>query len=170
MHHRRKSNVLSSENKAQRSISVINHHRKISSAKIPPPSRKLSLQSQYEPTNNPFILAKKTSVIEQHEREEIPEYKPLRRVSQFWPPTFNEPVKPRQRSHTVTALNSPPGFSRQDLDEMEDEDDEEDEDLEFVDVRDEILLIKDQFDKLVSILDKDIFPVNEDPDEKAAHK
>ena len=53
---------------------------------------------------------------------------------------------------------------------MEDEDDEEDEDLEFVDVRDEILLIKDQFDKLVSILDKDIFPVNEDPDEKAAHK
>ena len=34
----------------------------------------------------------------------------------------------------------------------------ENETEEFVDVRDEILLMKDQFDKLVAVLDDDLLP------------
>ena len=52
----------------------------------------------------------------------------------------SEPVKTRPRSHSV-FINAFDDF------------DEESEELEFVGVREEILLIKNQFDKLISVLD-----------------
>ena len=70
-----------------------------------------------------------------------------RRSSHFCMPTNSQPIKTRPRSNTIT-INIPPRF--EDLEE-------EFDDYQFVDVRDEILLIKDQFDQLLSVLDDGLF-------------
>lgn len=118
---------------------------------------------EYLQTSNPFIVAKKTilpqdePIIEdsndhdildhvnpnanEHKQYEIKQ----RRCSQAYAPT-SKPVKTRPRSNTIT-INIPP--------KIEDVEEETDE-YQFVDIRDEILLIKDQFDQLLKVLDDDI--------------
>ena len=59
----------------------------------------------------------------------------------------SQPIKTRPRSNTIT-INIPPR-----IEALE----EESDDYQFVDVRDEILLIKDQFDQLLSVLDDGLF-------------
>ena len=70
-----------------------------------------------------------------------------RRSSHFCMPTNSQPIKTRPRSNTIT-INIPPR-----IEALE----EESDDYQFVDVRDEILLIKDQFDQLLSVLDDGLF-------------
>ena len=106
-------------------------------------SRKLSLpECQYFATTNRYIVAKTSSVSSVHQNviteeedyESEEEEEKERRKSHFHLPNF-EPVNPKQRSHSIT-VNIPPKI----------------EELEYIDVRDEILLMKDQFDKLLSVL------------------
>ena len=105
------------------------------------------------------MISKKTSVINiieenQHEDSdpeiivETLDSNPLppRRKSAYVM-SNSAPIKTRQRSNTIT-YNMPPNFSNFIEEETE----------EFVDVRDEILLIKEQFDKLCSVLDDDLLP------------
>ena len=124
--------------------------------------RKLSLEENYSKTNNPFVLAKQTSiisVIDESEEEEEPEiivenlnsvprrksgYYGRRQSVNVLP--IGAPVKQRQRSNTV-AFNAPPKLI-------------EDEHEELVDVRDEILFMKEQFDKLCAVIDDDFLPSN----------
>jgi hypothetical protein len=76
-----------------------------------------------------------------------------RRSSFCWLP-INEPVKTRQRSNTI-AFNVPPKLDI--ANDGRSSTNSSTSDILFVDVRDEIMLIKDQFDKLVSVLDDDLF-------------
>ena len=118
---------------------------------------------EYVQTSNPFIVAKKTispqdePIIEnsndhdtlEHVNTNANEHKQYeikqRRRSQAYAPT-SKPVKTRPRSNTIT-INIPPK-----IEDIEEETDE----YQFVDIRDEILLIKDQFDQLLKVLDDDI--------------
>ena len=79
-------------------------------------------------------------ITEEEDYESEEEEEKERRKSHFHLPNF-EPVNPKQRSHSIT-VNIPPKI----------------EELEYIDVRDEILLMKDQFDKLLSVLDQDWLP------------
>ena len=137
------------------------------SVPILPRTRKLSVLENYTRTENPFVIAKKTSIInnkvpeiipENQESEEDEEPKIVvekssnrtlsRRQSAYTLP-ITSPIKTRQRSNTI-SLNIPPNLV-------------ENETEEFVDVRDEILLMKDQFDKLVAVLDDDLLPTSNSP-------
>ena len=130
------------------------------SVPILPRTRKLSVLENYTRTENPFVIAKKTSIINNKVPEIIPENQESedeepkivveksnrtlsRRQSAYTLP-ITSPIKTRQRSNTI-SLNIPPNLV-------------ENETEEFVDVRDEILLMKDQFDKLVAVLDDDLLP------------
>ena len=75
---------------------------------------------------------------------EKPENRTLSRRQSAYTLPNTSPIKTRQRSNTI-SLNIPPNLV-------------ENETEEFVDVRDEILLMKDQFDKLVAVLDDDLLP------------
>ena len=137
------------------------------SVPILPRTRKLSVLENYTRTENPFVIAKKTSIINNKVPEIIPENQESedeeepkivvekssnrtlsRRQSAYTLP-ITSPIKTRQRSNTI-SLNIPPNLV-------------ENETEEFVDVRDEILLMKDQFDKLVAVLDDDLLPTSNSP-------
>ena len=135
------------------------------SVPILPRTRKLSVLENYTRTENPFVIAKKTSIINNKVPEIIPENQESedeepkivveksnrtlsRRKSAYTLP-ITSPIKTRQRSNTI-SLNIPPNLV-------------ENETEEFVDVRDEILLMKDQFDKLVAVLDDDLLPTSNSP-------
>ena len=101
------------------------------------------------PQNEPIIEERNHHDIFGHVKSNANEQKQYeikqRRCSQAYAPT-SKPVKTRPRSNTIT-INIPP--------KIEDVEDETDE-YQFVDIRDEILLIKDQFDQLLRVLDDDI--------------
>ena len=121
--------------------------------------RKTSLPD-YFPTSDPLILAKKTSfcqIIEETEIESDSENEinyteeNSERLDKFEHYKSNielsrcPKVEAKQRSHSVAVNVFNNTYDT----------DEEDEDVEFVGVRDEILLIKSQFDKLISVLNFD---------------
>ena len=119
-----------------------------------PRSRKLSVQENYCRTDNPLVI-KKTSIIhpipkipENDEEDSEPEiivekFERSRRQSAYTLP-ISTPIKTRQRSNTIT-YNLPTHLVQNETEEL-------------VDVRDEILLMKEQFDKLVAVLDDDLLP------------
>ena len=135
------------------------------SVPILPRTRKLSVLENYTRTENPFVIAKKTSIINNKVPEIIPEdqdsedeepkivveksNRTLSRRQSAYTLPITSPIKTRQRSNTI-SLNIPPNLV-------------ENETEEFVDVRDEILLMKDQFDKLVAVLDDDLLPTSNSP-------
>ena len=125
-------------------------------------TRKISLPNYY-PTSDPWVLAKSSTtstidiidnIIEEESDDEEFEINTdhkgedkYRRKSHFQLPIC-EPIQTRQRSHSVN-INT----FNENTDDRDDDIEESDSELEFVGVREEILLIKSQFDKLMSVLD-----------------
>lgn len=108
------------------------------------PVRKISLP-EYFPTSNPLVLAKSFSQISENEEfEDTFTEEKFRRKSHL-PLPVSQPVKTRQRSHSV-------GVNVFDYNENHTDDIEQEDEMEFVGVKDEIMLIKGQFDKLLSVL------------------